>query len=211
LIGRIRSATECWLNSSDCARHAGTGAQDHLQFFVRVMRLVAARAGQAGDAQHQVGAAVQHPDRRVHGPVKTVQRHRTPQADGFGVADGERFRRQFADHDVEEGNHAEGDHEGHAVDDFFGGHAGQAEQGLQQAGEGRFADPAQAQRGEGDAELAGRQVGVELAVHLEQDAPAQAAGLGDGAHARFTEGDDAELGRHEKAIQRHQDQRQDDK
>jgi hypothetical protein len=54
-------------------------------------------------------------------------------------------------------------------------------------------------------------VGVELAVDLEQDAAAQAAGLGDGAYARFAEGDDTEFGGDEEAVQRHQDQRQNDK
>jgi hypothetical protein len=39
--------------------------------------------------------------------------------------------------------------------------------------ERRFADPAQAQGGEGDTQLAGRQVGIELAVHGAQDVPRQ--------------------------------------
>ena len=88
--------------------------------------------------------------------------------------------------------------------------ADHAEQRLEQAGEGRLADPAEAERGERDAELAGRQVGVELVVHLGQDAPAQALRLGDGAHARLAQRDDAEFGRHEKSVQHDEDQGQQD-
>jgi len=47
-------------------------------------------------------------------------------------------------------------------------------------GKGRLTDPAQAQRGEGDAQLAGGQVGVELVGYLAQDAAAPAMQFGDG-------------------------------
>jgi hypothetical protein len=47
-------------------------------------------------------------------------------------------------------------------------------------------------------------------VDLVQDASAQAARLGDGAHAGLAQGDDAEFGRHEEAVQCHQQQREND-
>ena len=134
------------------------------------MRIVAALAGQARHAQHPVGAGVEQVDGRVHGPIETIQGNRAPQADGFRVADGHRFGRQFAHDDVQEGNHAEGQHEGNAVYQFLRGEADGAEYGFEQAGKGRFADPAQAQRRQRDAQLAGGQVGVQLAMHLGQDA-----------------------------------------
>jgi hypothetical protein len=109
------------------------GAQDQLELLVRVVGVVAALAIQAGQPQHHVGAAVEHPDRRVHRPVEAVQRQRAPQADDFRIADRQRLRRQFADHDVQEGDHAEGEHEGHAVHHFGRGDADQGEQRLEQA------------------------------------------------------------------------------
>ena len=189
---------------------AGVGTQDHLEFFVRVVGLVPAGAGEAGHAQHHVGAGVQQPDRRVHRPVEAVQRQRTPQADRLRGADRQRLRRQFAHHDVQEGDHAERDHEGHAVDQLFVGDAEQGEGRFEDAGKSRFADPAQAQRGQGDAQLAGRQIGVELAMDFVEDAAAQAAAFRNRAHAGFAKGDDAEFGRHEEAVQRHQEQGQND-
>lgn len=47
-------------------------------------------------------------------------------------------------------------------------------------GERRLTDPAQAQGRQGDAQLAGRKVRVELAVDGAQDMPAPAVLLGDG-------------------------------
>jgi len=190
---------------------AGIGAQDQLQLLGRVMGVVAAGAGQAGHAQHHVGAGIEHEDEGVHGPVETVERQGAPQGDRLGNADRQRFRRQFADHDVQEGDDAEGDHEGDAMDDFLGGDAGQCEQRFEQAGKGRFADPAQAEGGEGDAQLAGRQVGVELAVDFREDAAAQAGGFCNCPYARLAQGDDAEFRRHEEAVQRHQEEGENDK
>jgi hypothetical protein len=133
-----------------------------------------------------------------------MPRQRAPQADRLGIADRQRLRRQFADHDVQKRDDAERDHERHAVDQLRRGDADHPEHRFEQAGEGRLANPAQAQGSQRNAELACRQVGVELGMDLLQDAAAQAGGLGDGADARLAECDDAELGRHEKAVQRYQ-------
>ena len=48
------------------------------------------------------------------------------------------------------------------------------QQRLENVRERRFTDPAQAQGGEGDTQLARRQVGIELTVHGAQDVPAPA-------------------------------------
>jgi hypothetical protein len=65
------------------------------------------------------------------------------------------------------------------------GDADERQQRFQQAGKRRFADPAQAQRGQRDAELAGRQIGIQLAVDFAEDAPLDSLCLGDGARAFF--------------------------
>jgi hypothetical protein len=123
----------------------------------------------------------------------------------FRVADRQRLGRQFAHHDVQEGNHAERHHERERMDHRDRGDAHGQQHRLHQARESRLADPAQAQRGERDAQLAGRQVGVELAVDLAEDASAHALAFGDGAHAGFAQSDDAELGSDEEAVQHDQE------
>ena len=85
------------------------------------------------------------------------------------------------------------------------GDADGGEQRLEQAGKRRFAHPAQAQRGQRNAQLAGRQVGIELAVHLAEDAPAQPLRLGNCPYPGFTQRDNAEFGRHKESIERDQE------
>ncbi|MNY42248.1 hypothetical protein D3C86_1771180 [compost metagenome] len=77
-------------------------------------------------------------------------------------------------------------------------------------GEGRLADPAQAQRGQGDAQLAGRQVGVQLVVHGAQDVPAPAVLGGQGLDLGGAQPDDGELGGDEEAVEQHQQQGEQD-
>uniref|UniRef100_A0A494G9I2 Uncharacterized protein n=1 Tax=Solanum lycopersicum TaxID=4081 RepID=A0A494G9I2_SOLLC len=77
------------------------GVQDQFQFFTAVMVLVM-RAGLTltRNAQDGVGAGVEQVDRRVHGPVEQVQRHRRPQRQQLGFADRPGFGCEFADHNV---------------------------------------------------------------------------------------------------------------
>ncbi|MNQ74369.1 hypothetical protein D3C85_891240 [compost metagenome] len=80
------------------------------------------------------------------------------------------------------------------------------QQGLQQVGEGRLADPAEAQGGQGDAQLAGREVGVQLVVYGAQDAPAPAVLVGYGFDAGGAQLDHGELGGHEEAVEQHEEE-----
>src|SRR5690606_22939981 len=89
-------------------------------------------------------------------------------------------------------------------------HAEGGEQRLDQVGKGRLADPAQAQRGQGDAQLAGRQIGVELMVDGAQDLAAPAVLAGDGLHLGGAQLDHGELGRHEEAIEQNQEEGEQD-
>ncbi|MNF81550.1 hypothetical protein D3C84_638270 [compost metagenome] len=134
----------------------------------------------ACDAQNGVGAGVEQVDGRVHGPVEQVQRHRCPQRQQLGLADGPGFRGQFTHHDVQVRNDEEGGKERHAFDHFRRVDADGAQDGLENVGKRRLTDPAQSQRREGDAQLAGREVSVELTVHGAQDVPAPAVLFSDG-------------------------------
>ncbi|MNJ12198.1 hypothetical protein D3C77_63810 [compost metagenome] len=98
---------------------AAAGVQDEFQFVAAVVVLVV-RTGfaLAGDSQDGVGAGVEQVDGRVHQPVEQVQRHGSPQRQQFGFANGPGLGCQFADHDVQVGNHEEGAEERHGLDDF---------------------------------------------------------------------------------------------
>lgn len=170
------------------------------------MLVVRAGLALAGNAQDGVGAGIEQVDGRVHQPVEQVQRYRRPQRQQLGFADRPGFGRQLADHDVQVGNDKERGEERHAADHFRGVHAYGAQQRLQQVGERRLTDPAQAQGGQGDAQLAGRQVGVQLAVHGTQDLPAPAVLVGDGFDSSRAQLDHGELCGNEKAVEQDQDQ-----
>uniref|UniRef100_A0A494G9H5 Uncharacterized protein n=1 Tax=Solanum lycopersicum TaxID=4081 RepID=A0A494G9H5_SOLLC len=72
--------------------------------------------------------------------------------------------------------------------------------------ERRLADPAQAQGGEGDTELARREVRIELTVYRAQDVPAPAVLLSDGFDPGRAQFDHGEFRRNEEAVEQNQDQ-----
>ncbi|MNE13964.1 hypothetical protein D3C80_1068200 [compost metagenome] len=166
--------------------------------------MVRARLALAGNAQDGVGAGIEQVDGRVHRPVEQVQRHGGPQRQQLGLADGPGLGRQLADHDVQVRDDEEGDEERDRLDQLGAVHAEIGQQWFQQVGEGGLTHPAQAQRGEGDAQLAGRQVGVELVVNLAQDVATPAVLFGDGLYACSAQLDHGELCSNEEAVEQHQ-------
>jgi len=71
-------------------------------------------------------------------------------------------------------------------------------------GEGRLADPAQRQAGQGDAELGGGEIGVEVAEHVPRQAGPPVALRDVGLDLRRPHLDQGELGGDEEAVQSHQ-------
>lgn len=108
------------------------------------------------------------------------------------------------------GNDKEGDEERNRFDQLGCVDTEVRQQRLEQVGEGRFTNPPQAQGGEGDTQLAGRQVGVELVVYLAQNVAAPAMLFGDGLYAGGAQLDHGEFGRNEEAVEQHQQQGKDD-
>ena len=104
------------------------------------------------------------------------------------------------------GNHKERGKERHTLDHFRRFDAHGAQQRFEDMRKGWLTDPAQAQGGEGDTQLAGRQVGVELAVHGAQDLSAPAVGMGDGLDPGGAQFDHGELRCNEKSVEQYQDQ-----
>ena len=168
--------------------------------------VVRARLALASDAQDGVGTGVEQVDRRVHGPVEQVQRHSGPQRQQLGLANSPRLGRQFTDHDVQVGNHEERREERHALDHLGRLDAHGTQQRFKDVRKGRLTDPTQAQGGEGDTQLAGRQVGVELAVYGAQDLPAPAVGVGDGLDPGGAQFDHGKFRRNEETVEQYQDQ-----
>ena len=78
-----------------------------------------------------------------------------------------------------------------------------------QLSERRLADPAEPERRQRDAELAGGQVGVEPPVHLREQTSAHAVPGGEALHAGLPQFDQTEFGGDEKAVEGNEKQRTD--
>ena len=162
---------------------------------------------QSGEPQQRVGRMVEEPDRRVGEAVEAGERQRDPDRDPLGAPDRERFRDQLAEDDVEHADREESGGEARRVDDG-GRHSGQmGEQRGEHPDERRFADPAEREAREGDPELGGGEVGVEMGDHVRRDpAPPLAA-----EDVRLDLGrpdlGQGELGSDEEAVERHEQQR----
>ena len=103
-------------------------------------------------------------------------------------------------------NDEEGGKERYALDHFRRLDTDRAQQRLKDVREGRLTDPAQAQRGQGDTQLARRQVSVELVVNGAQDLSAPAVVLGNRFDPGRTQFDHGKFGRNEEAVEQNQDQ-----
>ena len=159
------------------------------------------------DADHledRVGAVVEHPDRRVGRLVEALHGHGNPQGGVLGLADGERLRRQLAEHDVQNRDGHERHGQRHGVDQARPGAGDQADHRLDDPDERRFADPAQGQARQGDAELGGREVGVQVLDHVPGDPPAPQARRGVGVELGRPHLDQGELGGDEEAVEEDQ-------
>ena len=148
-------------------------------------------------AQQRAGGLVEQVDEGPHDPVEEVQRARDVDGDRLGVDDRVDLRHLLAGGDVagrdEDVGDRDRDRRGRGVCEAL-------ERGLEQRGDRGLAEEADAQRGERDAELAGREVLAEVVELLDDEARAPVTLLGEllqlgaaGAHER-------ELGRDEEAV-----------
>jgi len=151
--------------------HAARGCGDELQLFRRVNGRPIGN-GNIEPAQHHGCRALQEPHRRPG----QFHEHQHGRRYGYGQrirpAQGKRFGYQLADHHVEIGNDSEAERDsqqrrGVRQHSRIGQRAQPAEE--EACGEG-FADPAQGQRTERDAELHGGQKVVQLALQAAHGA-----------------------------------------
>ena len=168
--------------------------------------MVRARLALPCNAQNGIGTGVEQINGRVHRPIEEVQRHGGPQRQRLGFTNSPGFWRQLADHDVQVRNDKEGGKERHTFDHFRRFDTDGAQQRLQNMSECRFTDPAQAQRRQGDTQLACGQISIELVMNNAQDSAAPAVDVGDGLNPRGAQFDHGEFRRNEKSVEQNQDQ-----
>ena len=164
---------------------------------------------ESGPAQEHVGRAVEHVDKGEEGVVKSDERCGDPKRDGTGALDGKRLRGEFAEDDVQECDGGKGDAEGDGVAQTLAVHPPVLQQGFQPMGQEGFAQPAEAEAGQGDAELGGGEAGVEVVDRAQGHGHAPVAGFKKRLELAGADFDDGKLRRDEEAVGR--DKQQDDK
>ena len=161
--------------------------------------------GGADQPQEQPGRAVEQPDRRRRHAVEgeertgevTTHRLRTQERDGL--------RSEFAEYDVEVRDEDEGDDDGRRVECRRPrGEAQRAEQRLDRPGDRRLADPAQAERREGDPELGTRDGAVEIALRPADNPGQTVAAIGQFVYAGASRADERKLRRDEEGVRRYE-------
>ena len=154
-------------------------------------------AEQGGDGP---AALVEQPDRGAEDGAEEPQRAGDQQGDALRVLQRDALRRQLARDDVQRGDQDEGDDHGHGV------RADRAEGGIEQSGQRGLADPAEREAGEGDSELAGGDVAVEVADAVVDVARAGRPLGEELLDARAPHGDERELGRDEEAVEQYEEE-----
>jgi len=97
----------------------------------------------ADESRKEVRRPVEYDDSWDEDVVEELHRRGDEQCDPLGVRDGERLRGQLTEDDVQERDDAEPDRDGNQMKRASGKHRSQY--GLEQRGDGRFADPPQSQ------------------------------------------------------------------
>jgi hypothetical protein len=160
-------------------------------------------------AHDGVAGAVQHADERGEGPAEQLERPGRDQRGRLGLLDRDRLRGQLAEHHVQHRDDDEGD------DDRRQRRRRRAkpdrlEDRLQELRERRLAEPAQAQAGERDAELAGGEVPVDVLDLPAREHGVAAPLLGELLEPRRPRAGQGELGGDEEAVQQHQEECRDE-
>ena len=149
-----------WLSSIlPCS--AETSTSPSISTSVRISWCDASRDAEA--AQDGARRRVEQPVQRIEEHEGDVQRIGDPQRHRLGLADRQGLRHLLADHDVQRREDQEADQERGEMQRRLG-HAERREHRLEQCRHGRLADPAEAERGHGDAELAAGEIGFDVAA-----------------------------------------------
>ena len=181
---------------------------EQAQLLLGMRALALADRLDAQAAQQPEGGAVQRAVERIENQVEPAQRIRHPQRRRQRLLDRQRFGRKFSHDDVQKTDGRKPAHEGRGVPHLRRLHAQQVHHRVQQRGKHRLAHPAQAQAGQGDAELRGAQRGIQMLNQPPGHARAAVARLDQPLELRVADFDQRELRRHKEAVQQHQHQHQ---
>ncbi len=179
------------------------GGGDELEFFGRVDGAFAGERG-AEEAEDEGGGGVHHADEGAGDADEDVHGAGDGEGDAFGALEGEGFGDEFAEQELEVGDDGEGDDDGEGVGVDDGVRRKDGEQRAasveEHLGDGGFAQPAEGERGEGDAELDGGEEVVDVVLEVEGGAGAGTAEGEQLLHARLAHADEGEFGSHEEAV-----------
>ena len=178
-------------------------AEDQADFLLGMDQLRLADGLESAAAQQPKSGVVEQPDGGIEEFVEPLQRLRDPEGSRQRLLDGQGFRREFAHDDVQEGDDGETDREGEPVG-LGGVNAEVFERGRQQGGEDRLAHPAQAQAGEGNAELGRAEGRVEIANNAARNRGAPVTFGDEGFELGVADFDEGELSRNEEAVEQNQ-------
>jgi hypothetical protein len=158
----------------------------------------------ADQAQQRVRGAVEDDDEGVEDPGEEMQRPGHDDGDALRLLDGVDLRDLLADRDVQRRREQVREHERYGEGDVV--RDALAERVLEQRRHGRLAEEADAQRGEGDAELAGRQVARQVVRDADGERGGAAARLGLLHQIGAPRADVGELRGHEEPVEQHEHQ-----
>lgn len=152
----------------------------------------------AGDAVHEIDGPAESGEK----PLEGTSDH---EGDAFGAGEADGFGNEFAEDDVDGAEEHEGEREGDGVNEERAVGAGfRRKKILNEFGERGFAESAEGQAGEGDAELDSGDDAMEIAEKAFDDAGLGIAFGDELAHARHAHGDERELRGGEEAVENHE-------
>ena len=152
-------------------------------------------------AQDNIGGFVQEPDGRRKNNIEDAQRPDQTQGDRDRISDRDVFRGQFAEDNVQESDADEGERDRNRRDKSVRMNVDQREERLQNMHEKLFADPAEREAGQRDAELRGRKIGVEMRAHVLDETGPQIPLFHQFVELTGAHFDDGEFARHEETVE----------
>ena len=168
--------------------------QQHLQLGLGVHLVLRARRLKADPAQHGGRHVLEKPDERREEHEEAPHGRRDGQRGPLRVAERDALRHELADHDVQRRDHDEGDHD----------RQDRREHRVEQLGQNRLAEGADAEARERDAELHRGDEAWRARDDLEHVARAPVALLLELDDLRAPRRHEAVLGRDEEPVQQHQ-------
>ena len=179
-----------------------TLAENHAQLLLAMGEFMLTRWLETEDSpQDDARGAVQKPDGRLEHRIEQPQRTRHPKRGFRRFADGERLRRQLAQHDVEKCDRRERERHAHGADRTGGYNARHEEERLKHSRQERLAHPAEGKAGERDAELRRGKIRIQMRGHMPRKCRARFALLLERFELASAHLHDRKLRGDEKAIE----------